>query len=117
MAAPMSTLNLSAVPFRIILGVLLLFLLADPFKWLEPTITPSSKQVTMYSTSWCGYCRKARELFTRQNIPFRELDIEKNADAKRAYDALNGRGVPLILIDDKQMSGFNVRAFKRLYEQ
>lgn len=105
------------MPIRIALGALLLFFLADPFRWLEPTITPSDKQVTMYSTSWCGYCRKARNVFTRQNIPFQELDIEKNPDAKKAYDALNGRGVPLILIDDQQMTGFDVRTFKRYYEQ
>jgi len=105
------------MPIKIALAALLLFFLADPFKWLETTITPSDKQVTMYSTSWCGYCRKARELFTRQNIPFRELDIEKSAEAKKAYDALNGRGVPLLLIGDKQMTGFDVRTFKRLYEQ
>lgn len=104
------------MPIRIAIGALLLFLLADPLAWLEPSITPSDKQVTMYSTSWCGYCRKARELFTRQNIAFRELDIEKNADAKKAYDALNGRGVPLILIDEQQMTGFDIRTFKRLYE-
>ncbi|MBT3504945.1 MAG: glutaredoxin family protein [Piscirickettsiaceae bacterium] len=105
------------MPIRIALGALLLLFLADPFRWLEPTITPSNKQVTMYSTSWCGYCRKARDVFTRQGITFKELDIEKSAVAKQAYDALNGRGVPLILVDDQQMTGFDVRSFKRLYEQ
>ena len=105
------------MPLRIALGALLLLFLADPFRWLEPTITPSNKQVTMYSTSWCGYCRKARDTFTRQGIPFRELDIEKNVDAKKAYDALKGRGVPLILVDDQQMTGFDIRSFKRLYER
>ena len=104
------------MPLRIALGALFLFFLADPFGWLEPTIAPNDKQVTMYSTSWCGYCRKARELFTRQGIPFKELDIEKSAQAKQEYDALNGRGVPLILIDDKKMTGFDIREFKRLYE-
>jgi len=108
---------MTPMPIRIALGVLFLFSLADPFKWSESTITSSNKQVTMYSTSWCGYCRKARQVFTRQNIPFRELDIEKDAGAKEAYDALGGHGVPLILIDDAQMTGFDIRAFKRLYEQ
>tara|TARA_R110002111_G_scaffold65765_2_gene107576 strand:+ start:1224 stop:1535 length:312 start_codon:yes stop_codon:yes gene_type:complete len=102
---------------RIILAAIFLFFLADPFRWLEPTIVPSNKQVTMYSTSWCGYCRQARDLMTHNNIAFRELDIEKNAQAKQDYDALNGRGVPLIIIGDAQMSGFDVRTFKRLYEQ
>ena len=105
------------MPLRIALGALFLFFLADPFGWLEPTIAPNDKQVTMYSTSWCGYCRKAREHFTRQGIPFQELDIEKSAQAKKEYDALNGRGVPLILIYDDQMTGFSVRTFKQLYEK
>jgi len=65
------------MPLSIALGAMFLFFLADPFGWLEPTITPNDKQVTMYSTGWCGYCRKARESFTRQGIPFKELDIEK----------------------------------------
>ena len=105
------------MPLRIALGALFLFFLADPFGWLEPTIAHNDKQVTMYSTSWCGYCRKARELFTRQGIPFKELDIEKSAQAKQEYYALNGRGVPLILIDNEQMTGFSVRTFKQLYEK
>ncbi|MDG1687681.1 MAG: glutaredoxin family protein [Gammaproteobacteria bacterium] len=105
------------MPLSIALGAMFLFFLADPFCWLEPTITPNDKQVTMYSTGWCGYCRKARESFTRQGIPFKELDIEKSAQAKQEYDALNGRGVPLILIDDEQMTGFSVRTFKQLYEK
>ncbi len=102
---------------RIALVAAFLFFIADPFKWLEPTITPNEKQVIMYSTSWCGYCRKARSLFTRQNIPFKEFDIEKDEKAMKIYTALNGRGVPLILIGDEEMTGFDVRTFKRLYEQ
>ena len=105
------------MPIIISLGLLFLFALATHFKWLDPTITMSNKQRTMYSTSWCGYCRKARQVFTRQNIPFRELDIKKSAEAKKAYDALNGRSVPLILINDAVVTGFDVRTFKRLYEE
>lgn len=105
------------MPLRIALAAAVLFFLADPFGWLTPTITPNDKQVTMYSTSWCGYCRKARTLFTQQNIPFKELDIEKDPQAMAAYTALGGHGVPLILIDNEQMTGFDVRTFKRLYEQ
>jgi len=105
------------MPIRIALGALFLFFLADPYGWLDPKIVPNDKQVTMYSTSWCGYCRKARETFTRQGISFKELDIEKDADAKQAYDALGGRGVPLILIDGEKMTGFDVRSFKKVYEK
>lgn len=75
-----------------------------------------SKQVIMYATSWCGYCRKARNYFTANDIDFTEHDIEKDKRAKQQYDALGGRGVPVILIGNKRMNGFNAQGFKRMYE-
>ncbi len=73
------------------------------------------KSVVMYSTSWCGYCRKARNYMRSNKIPFQEYDIEKSAKARKEYNKLNGRGVPMILIGDKRMNGFNVGKFKKLY--
>ena len=75
-----------------------------------------SKHVIMYATSWCGYCRKARNYFRANNIAFTEYDIEKNLRAKKQFDAFGKKGVPLILIADKHMRGFSVAGFKRLYE-
>jgi hypothetical protein len=34
--------------------------------------------VVLYSTAWCGYCRKAREFFAANGIRYVEYDIEKN---------------------------------------
>jgi len=47
-----------------------------------------SKQVTMYATSWCGYCKKARRYFKENRIDYVEYDIEKDKRAKRKYDLL-----------------------------
>lgn len=71
--------------------------------------------VTMYSTSWCGYCKQARRYFTAEGIPFREHDIEKSSRARRAYNRLGGGGVPLIKVDDRTMNGFSVGGFERFY--
>lgn len=71
--------------------------------------------VTMYSTSWCGYCKKARRYFDAEGIPFREHDIEKSRAARRAYDRLGGGGVPLIKVGDRTMNGFSVGGFERFY--
>jgi glutaredoxin len=62
--------------------------------------------VTMYSTDWCPYCRKARDYFARNGVRYSELDIEKSPAAKAEYDRLGGRGVPLILVGSQRMSGF-----------
>jgi glutaredoxin len=74
------------------------------------------KKVTMYSTAWCGYCKKAKKYFQAKGIPFVEYDIEKNARAKRDYDALGGKGVPVIVMGKKRMNGFSVAGFERFYK-
>jgi glutaredoxin len=82
---------------------------------LKPATTKSSKQVVMYGTTWCGYCTKARRYFQANNIPFQDWDIEASAAAKSEYDALNGKGVPLIVVGDQVMRGFSESAFNQFY--
>lgn len=78
--------------------------------------TLQEANVVMYATSWCGYCRKARNYFKANNIAFIEYDIEKNMSAKRRYDGFGGRGVPIIFVGHQRMNGFSIPGFKRLYE-
>ena len=84
----------------------------EPFKSSRPS---RGKSVVMYSTSWCGYCKKARNYMRSNNIAFQEYDIEKSAKARKEYKKLNGRGVPVLLIGKKRMNGFSVAGFKKLY--
>ncbi|MAZ66568.1 MAG: glutaredoxin family protein [Kangiellaceae bacterium] len=76
-------------------------------------------RVIMYSTSWCGYCKKARNYFRANRIPYKEYDIEKSKSARKAYDRIGGRGIPVILIgkDKKRMNGFSTQRFASLYQQ
>lgn len=73
------------------------------------------KYVEMYATSWCGYCRKARQHFAREGITYTEYDIEKDASANARHKAMGGRGVPVILVDGRKMNGFSEAGFARLY--
>ena len=74
-------------------------------------------RVTMYSTSWCGYCRRARQYFRAEGIPFTEHDIEASARARRAYNRLGGGGVPLLKVGGRTMNGFSVESFERFYRR
>ena len=76
-----------------------------------------SNNVTMYATSWCGYCKKARQYFQQQGIPFVEKDIEQSADAKREHAALGGGGVPLFSYKGRTKRGFSVGGFESFYRQ
>ena len=74
----------------------------------------SAGQVTMYSTSWCGHCKNARNYFAAKRIAYRDLDVEKSDAAASEFKRLGGSGVPLILVGGKAMSGFDPEAFEAL---
>jgi glutaredoxin len=64
-------------------------------------------EVKMLATSWCGYCARARAYLNSRGIPFEELDVEKSAQGKQEYRALKGRGVPIILVGNQRMNGYD----------
>jgi len=63
--------------------------------------------VTLYGTSWCGYCKKARAWMAQNGIAYRDLDVEADPTAERAYRSLGGSGVPLIVVGRYKMQGWN----------
>ncbi|MBP22023.1 MAG: glutaredoxin family protein [Alcanivorax sp.] len=71
--------------------------------------------VIMYATQWCGVCKKARRYFNDNNISFTEYDIDKDPKAQARFDALEGKGVPVILVGKRRMNGFSAEGFERIY--
>jgi glutaredoxin-like YruB-family protein len=69
--------------------------------------------VEMYMTEWCGYCKKAAAYMKSRNIPFVAYDIEKDSSAQKRHAELGGRGVPLLVIGDKKMSGFSAEILEQ----
>ena len=82
---------------------------------LKQPINDGSKHVLMYSTSWCGYCKKARAHFIKNKISFLEYDIEKDERAGRMHSILGGGGVPLIIYNGNMMHGFSESKFISLH--
>jgi glutaredoxin-like YruB-family protein len=68
---------------------------------------PEKAMVVVYGTSWCPYCKRAREYLTSKNIEYTDYDIEKSEIGAQQYQTLNGRGVPLIMIGNTKIEGFN----------
>jgi glutaredoxin len=71
-------------------------------------------EVELYTTSWCGYCGKARTYFWIRGIPFKEYDIEKDRRAARRKKELDPRGgVPFAVINGQPIHGFSPAAYTR----
>jgi glutaredoxin len=67
----------------------------------------SNAKVTLYATDWCGYCKQTRRFLDSKGIPYTEYDIEKSKEGRKAYEALGGRGIPLIDVNGTLIRGFS----------
>ena len=69
----------------------------------------AAPRITLYSSSNCPHCRRAREYLRRKGMHFQELDVQRNPRAQKAFARLGARGVPVIMIGDKRIDGFDIR--------
>ena len=53
-------------------------------------MTDAPTTLTMYSTSWCGYCRRLKSQLDRNGISYFEVDIEQTPDAAEFVMKVNG---------------------------
>ena len=58
--------------------------------------------VTMYTTSWCGYCVRLKKMMQREGIDFAEVNIETDENAADLVMQANGgnRTVPTLVFAD-----------------
>ncbi|GAA4689741.1 mycoredoxin [Pseudonocardia yuanmonensis] len=66
-------------------------------------VEPDMAQLTMYSTTWCGFCRRLKLQLDEAGIRYREIDIERDPDAARFVEGVNGgnQTVPTLLFPDE----------------
>ncbi len=55
-------------------------------------------QVTIYSTTWCGFCRRLKLQMDQAGISYEEIDIERDPEAAAFVEGVNGgnQTVPVI---------------------
>ena len=46
--------------------------------------------LTMYTTSWCGYCFRLKKILQAEGVSFDEVDIEADPAAARFVASVNG---------------------------
>jgi mycoredoxin len=65
-------------------------------------LTMAAAAITMYSTPWCGYCRRLKSQMDRDGIAYAEVDIEQNPAAADYVMSVNGgnQTVPTLLFAD-----------------
>src|SRR5690606_523251 len=66
------------------------------------TTTPAPGSITMYTTSWCGYCRRLKKQLEGEGIAYQEVNIEEHPEAASFVEEVNGgnQTVPTVLFPD-----------------
>ena len=63
--------------------------------------------VTVYTTQWCGFCARAKELLRGKKVAFREVDVDSRPDL-RAWLAEKTRQstVPQVFVNGAPLGGY-----------
>lgn len=72
------------------------------------------KNITIYTTPTCVYCKMAKEYFKAKNISYKEFNVAEDDAAREEMVKKSGQlGVPVIDIGNEIFVGFNQREIEK----
>lgn len=59
--------------------------------------------ILMYSTTWCGDCRRAKQFLNERGVKYREINVDEDPDAEELIMEVNDgrRKVPTFAVDGR----------------
>ncbi len=65
-------------------------------------------KVIVYSTPTCHFCHMAKDFFAEKGVAFEDFDVAQNLEKRKEMVEKSGQmGVPVIVIKDQVVVGFN----------
>lgn len=64
--------------------------------------TPQAGSITMFSTEWCGYCKRLKLMLDKTGIAYTIVDIENTPGTEELVKSVNGGNavVPTLVYPD-----------------
>lgn len=82
---------------------------------LKDNTLKNMKNITIYSTPTCHFCHLAKDFFKEKNITYTEHDVAGNLEKRKEMFEKSGQmGVPVIVIDDQVIVGFDEPAISHM---
>ena len=68
----------------------------------------ADKKVIVYSTPTCPYCKRIKDYLTQKGVSFSDYNVAEDREkAKEMIDKSKQMGVPVIVVGDDVVVGFN----------
>ncbi|MEJ5304798.1 MAG: glutaredoxin domain-containing protein [Ignavibacteria bacterium] len=72
-------------------------------------------KVIIFTTPTCSFCNAAKRYFREKNIRFTEVDVSRDQKAAMdMYRRTGQMGVPVILINNRPIVGFDVNKINQM---
>jgi glutaredoxin 3 len=66
------------------------------------------KEVTIYSTPTCHFCHMAKDYFDEKGIKYKDYNVMEDLEKRQEMVEKTGQmGVPVIMIEDEMIIGFD----------
>ena len=64
--------------------------------------------VTIYTSAYCTYCRRAKRLLDRKQVDYEEVRLDEDPEKREELvESLNWRTVPMIFVNDQFIGGYD----------
>lgn len=75
-------------------------------------------KIEIYSTPTCPYCVTAKKYLKEKNVPFTDYDVSMDHQKAEEMVEISGQmGVPVIVIEDEIIVGFDQKAIDKKISQ
>lgn len=65
-------------------------------------------EVVIYTSAWCGYCHRAKDLLERKGVRYTEVPVDMDPAARAEMEQRSARHtVPQIFIDTRHVGGYD----------
>ncbi len=74
----------------------------------------NQSKVKVYSTPTCTYCQKTKAFLKENNVEYEEINVAEDEAAREEMIEKTGQmGVPVIMVGDTIIVGFDKEALKK----
>lgn len=73
--------------------------------------------IKIYTSDTCGRCIQAKEYFKKNNIEYVEHNINKNSEDRKELIRMGYMSVPVILINEEHVLGFDLKRIEELLKK
>ena len=75
------------------------------------------KLVAIFTTDSCTYCAAAKKFLAEKKVVYTEFNLDRSEKARQVFGMLNGRGVPLIIVGERRLVGFDAGMLGRMLSE